>query len=310
MKQLVKTSNLELRYWHDHWQLYALILLPFLYIVVFKYIPMAGVIVAFKKYSFSKGIINSPWVGFHYFEKFFRSAYFKRVISNTLEISIYSLVVEFPFPVLLALMLNSCRTKALKKTVQLVTYVPYFISSVVMVGIIKQMLSPRLGVINRIIEMCTGDKLSFLSFPGLFSSIYVWTNVWQFCGWNSIVYLAALASIDPCLHEAAKIDGAGRFRRIMHIDIPGIVPTMLILLILRVGQLMSVGFEKVFLLQNSLNISRSEVINTLVYKVGLSSAMPQFSYAAAIGLFNGVINLICILAANKIIKKITGSALW
>ena len=293
-----------------NYQLYLLVLLPVVYIFVFMYIPMYGTQIAFREFLAIKGIWGSEWVGFKYFLKFFDSPYFVRVVRNTLEISLYALIAGFPFPILLALALNSALNRRFKKTVQMVTYAPYFISTVVMVGMMFQFLSPRIGFVNDIIAAFGFERMMFLSEPTLFSSVYVWSGIWQLTGWNSIIYLAALSTVDPELHEAAIVDGANRLRRILHVDIPCVLPTIIVLLIIQCGQIMTVGFEKVFLMQRPLNLARSEIITTYVYKVGLVSSIPNYSYGAAIGLFNAVINLILILAVNKLSKTTTKQSLW
>ena len=293
-----------------NYQLYILVLLPVIYIFVFKYIPMYGAQIAFRDFSASKGIWGSKWVGMKFFLKFFDSLYFVRVLRNTLEISLYSLLAGFPFPIILALSLNCALNQRYKKTIQMITYAPYFISTVVMVGMIMQFLSPKIGFVNRGLGFLGIEPILFMGEAGLFSSVYVWTNVWQQTGWNSIIYLAALSTVDPNLHEAAIVDGANRFKRVLHIDIPRILPTIIVLLIIRSGQIMNVGFEKVFLMQNPLNMARSEIITTYVYKVGLVSSIPNYSYGAAIGLFNSIINLLLILSVNKLSKMITNQSLW
>ena len=293
-----------------NYQLYLLVLLPVAYIFVFMYIPMYGTQIAFREFLAIKGIWGSEWVGFKYFLKFFDSPYFVRIVRNTLEISLYTLIAGFPFPILLALALNSALGRRFRKTVQMVTYAPYFISTVVMVGMIFQFLSPKIGFVNDIIAALGFERVLFIAEPTLFSSVYVWSGIWQFTGWNSIIYLAALSTVDPELHEAAIVDGANRLRRILHVDIPRILPTIIVLLIIQSGQIMSVGFEKVFLMQTPLNLARSEIITTYVYKVGLVSTIPNYSYGAAIGLFNSVINLVLILAVNKLSKTVTNQSLW
>ena len=293
-----------------NYQLYLLVLLPVAYIFVFMYIPMYGTQIAFREFLAIKGIWGSDWVGFKYFQKFFDSPYFVRVVRNTLEISLYTLIAGFPFPILLALALNSSLNRRFKKTVQMVTYAPYFISTVVMVGMLFQFLSPRIGFVNDILALLGFERVMFLSEPALFSSVYVWSGVWQLTGWNSIIYLAALSTVDSELHEAAIVDGANRLRRIRHVDIPSILPTIVVLLIIQCGQIMTVGFEKVYLMQVPLNLARSEIITTYVYKVGLVSSIPNYSYGAAIGLINAVINLILVLAVNKLSKTTTGQSLW
>lgn len=293
-----------------NYQLYLLSLLPLVWLIIFKYVPMYGVIVAFKNFSPSRGILGSPWVGMKYFVRFFESFYFERIMLNTIGINVYELVAGFPVPIILALALNSSLRRGYKKTVQFVVYMPHFISTVVMVGIILRMLSPTTGVTASLLKALGGEPIDFISVPEYFKSIYVWSGVWQNAGWGTIIYLAALSSIDPQLYEAASIDGANRFRQIRHIDIPGILPTIVILLILNTGRMMSIGFEKVFLMQNPLNLESSEVISTYIYKVGLASDFPDFSYGAAIGLFLSVINLIMLVSVNKIAKQLGGTTLW
>lgn len=292
------------------WQLYVILALPLIWLIVFQYIPMYGVQIAFRKFQATQGILGSEWVGWTNFTKFFESYNFQKVVTNTLAISFYDLVVGFPFPIILALLLNNCLRPRFKKVVQVVTYMPYFISTVVMVGIIIQFTSPKVGIINFGLQALGGDPVDFMAVPGYFRHIYVWTNIWQGTGWNAIIYLSALAAVDPGLHEAAMIDGASRFKRMIHVDLPGIIPTVTILLIMRVGQIMSVGFEKAFLMQNQLNLNTSELISTYVYKIGLASAAADFSYAAAIGLFNSVINLVLIAGVNFIATKTNDTSLW
>lgn len=293
-----------------HWELYAIIALPVIWLLIFSYYPMYGVQIAFRKFIASKGIFGSPFVGFSYFTKFINSYNFSRVIRNTLYISVYDLVMGFPFPIILALLLNNCLRPRYKKFVQIVTYMPYFISTVVMVGIIIQFLSPKVGVVNYAITAMGGKEIDFMGRPEYFKHIYVWSSIWQGTGWNAIIYLSALSAIDPGLHEAALVDGASRFKRMWHIDIPGLLPAITIMLTLRMGSIMSVGFEKAFLMQNNLNLSASEIISTYVYKTGLASAAPDYSYSAAIGLFNSVINLVLITVVNKISSKVFDISLW
>lgn len=254
------------------------------------------------------GFWRSQWVGLEHFERFFRSYYSTQVIANTILISVYSLAVGMPLPILLAILMNEVRNKAFKRTVQTVTYAPYFISTVVMCSMIYLFLSPQSGVINRLLMALGGESIYFMGKPALFKTIYVLTGVWQYTGWNSIIYMAALSGIDPQLHEAAMIDGAGRFRRIWHINLPGLIPTMVILLILNSGSLMTVGFEKIFLLQNDLNRSASEVISTLVYNQGL--IQHDYSYSAAVSLFNSVVNCILLVTVNQIARRVSETSLW
>lgn len=293
-----------------NWELYVIIAIPVIWLLVFSYYPMYGVQIAFRRFIASKGITGSPYVGLQYFEKFIKSYNFSRVIRNTLSISLYDLVLGFPFPIILALLLNNSLRPRYKKFVQIVTYMPYFISTVVMVGIIIQFLSPKVGVVNFAITALGGKEIDFMGKPDYFKHIYVWSSIWQGTGWNAIIYLSALSAIDPGQHEAALVDGASRFRRMWHIDLPGLMPAIAIMLTLRMGSIMSVGFEKAFLMQNNLNLSASEIISTYIYKTGLASAAPDYSYSAAIGLFNSAINLILILIVNKINSWINEISLW
>ncbi|MGI6018248.1 MAG: ABC transporter permease [Marvinbryantia sp.] len=293
-----------------NWQLYLIMAVPFIWLIVFRYIPMVGVQIAFRNYRAADGIFGSQWVGLEYFKKFFDSYLFTDVMKNTIILSVYNLIANFPLPIIFALALNNTRRKKLKKTTQMIAYMPHFISLVVMVGIVIQFLNKRVGIINMGIATLGGQPQDFMANASAFKHIYVWSDVWQNLGWNSIIYIAALSGIDQDLHEAAQIDGANRFQRMFHIDIPGIVPTIVMLLIMNTGYMMSLGFEKAFLMQNDLNRGASEILSTFVYKMGLASSFPDFSYGAAIGLFNSVINLVIILVVNKIAKKFAGISLW
>ena len=294
------------------WQLYLFLLLPVVYAIIFDYIPMAGVQIAFKRFTIRGGIWGSPWVGFVNFIKFFNSYTFGRVITNTLRISVYSIIAGFPFPIIFALCLNSIENRRYKKLLQTITYMPHFISVVVIVGILMQVFHPMNGIYGIAVKAITGSMATDLfAKPDVFPHMYVWSGVWQGFGWGSIVYVATLTSVPDELYEAAKIDGASRFQMIFHVDIPALTPTVIIMLILRMGSVMSVGFEKAFLMQNNLNLRTSELISTFVYKQGLAASGPtDFSYAAAIGLFNSVINLILIVIFNKISKKVSETSLW
>lgn len=293
------------------WQLYLMISIPLIYILIFNYIPMAGVQLAFRKYSPIAGIYGGEWVGFKYFLRFFNDYQFDRVLVNTLTISLYSLFASFPLPIVFALILNATRTRALKKTVQMASYMPHFISTVVMVGMLFQIFNTRIGLYGKLFEIFGKEATPIIGLASAFPHIYVWSGVWQNLGWGSIVYLAALANVPMELHEAAMIDGASRFKRLIHIDIQAILPTASILLIMNSGQLMNVGFEKAFLMQGPLNLRSSELISTFVYKTGLSSGgAGDFSYATAIGLFNSVINLLLLVTVNQITKKIGETSLW
>ncbi len=283
------------------WQLYVLLIPAVVYLFIFHYLPMAGIQIAFRDYKFSRGIWNSAWVGLKHFRTFFESVQFGTLMTNTIKISVYALLLGFPFPILLALLLNESRNVRLKKAVQTLTYAPYFISTVVMVSMLSMFLSPSVGIVNRIIGFFGGAPYDFMGSAKAFRSVYVISGIWQGTGWSSIIFIAALAGIDPQLHEAAEIDGAGRLQRIWHINLPGILPTAVIVFIMNCGSIMSVGFEKVYLMQNSMNQSTSEIIATYVYKMGIQKT--QYSYTTAIGLFNSLINLVLLLIVNHISKK-------
>lgn len=302
------TGRIALRRIKKHWQLYLVIFLPMMYIVIFKYMPMFGIVIAFQKFNAIEGFLNSPWVGFDNFKRFITSANFWNILKNTFSISFYGLIVGFPMPIILALALNEIRNGKFKRSVQLLTYAPYFISTVVMVSIIMLFLNPRFGFYSFITDLFQMEKLNLLGFPKYFSSIFVWSEVWQKTGYAAIIYMAALAGISPELYEAARVDGASRFRKIFHIDLPGILPVAVVLLILNVGELLSISFEKIFLLQNPLNLETSEVISTYVYKMGLLGT--DYSYSAAIGLFNSVVNLILLVLVNYIARKVSENSLW
>lgn len=275
---------------------------------IFRYIPMVNAVIAFKNYNVVAGIWGSPWAGFKHFELFFNNPVFWKLLENTLGLSLYALLVGFPLPILLAIALNEVGDGFFKRAVQMVTYAPYFISTVVMVSMIMLLLSPRLGVINVGLQALGLEPVNFLGRPDLFSSLYVWSGVWQNSGYAAIVYLAALAGVDPALYEAARVDGASRFQKIMNIDLPGITPVAVIILILTVGSLLAIGFEKVYLLQNPLNLDTSEIIATYVYKIGLLNA--NYSFATAVGLFNSVVNLILLVIVNAFAKRVSDVSLW
>ena len=298
-----------LREVRKNWGLYLLVALPVLYLILFKYVPMYGVQIAFRDYTPARTFATSPWVGLEWFQKFITNYQFKRIFWNTLAISLYSLAT-FPLPILLALLLNYLPFARLKKTIQLVSYAPHFISTVVMVGILLQFLDARSGLLNMVITALGGEAMNFMAKAQYFRTIYVWSGVWQGIGYNSIIYIAALSGVSYELHEAAIVDGANIYKRIWHIDIPSILPTIAILLIMNCGSVLSVGYEKIYLMQNSLNSSVSEVISTYVYKQGLAATIPQYSYGAAIGLFISVINVVLLLIVNKVSGKLSGSSLF
>jgi putative aldouronate transport system permease protein len=290
-----------------HWQLYLLMIPPLVWVFLFRYLPMYGLQLAFKDYMIRLGFLRSPWAGLKYFREFVGSYYFPRLLGNTIGISLYGMIASFFPPIILAIALNECKLKFLKKPVQLITYAPHFISTVVVTGILIQLLSTY-GIVNSFLAALGGNRITFLGEPALFKSIYVWSGIWQNTGYQSIIYLAALASINPEIQEAASIDGTNIWQRIWYIDIPEIMPTAMILLILSAAGLLNVGFEKVYLLQNPLNMSSSDVISTYTYKVGLVSM--NYSMATAVGLFQSVISLVFMVSVNKITKKITSTALW
>ncbi|MDO5417394.1 MAG: ABC transporter permease subunit [Lachnospiraceae bacterium] len=291
-----------------NWQLYVIIALPVLLIFIFSYGPMYGLQIAFKDFVPTKGFSGSQWVGLKHFKAFITSYQFGRLIKNTLMISLYSLIANFPAAIILAVAVNECRCGWYKKTVQMITYAPHFISTVVMAGIVLMVLSPYSGIINNIIQAFGGERIDFMAKPEYFKNIYVWSGVWQTMGFNSIIYISALAGIDPTLHEAAVVDGASRWQRILHVDLPGIAPTIIIMLIMNCGKIMTVGYEKILLLQNSVNMSASDVISTYVYRVGLENA--QYSFSTAVGLFNAVINCILLITVNQIAKRVSETSLW
>jgi putative aldouronate transport system permease protein len=293
-----------------HWQLYLVMVPALLYFFVFKYIPIANAVIAFKEYNVVQGIWGSPWVGLKYFNLFFENPVFWTLIKNTLGISLYSLAVGFPIPIILAICLNEIRDGFFRRFTQLVTYAPYFISTVIIVSMLILLLSPRLGAINLVLEALGQKPINFLGAPDIFPGIFAWSGAWQFSGYAAVIYLAALSGIDPQLHDAAKVDGASRFQKIRHVDLPGIMPVILVILILNVGSLLSVSFEKVFLLQNPLNLATSEVISTYVYKIGLLNA--NYSFATAVGLFNSMIGMILLVLVNSLAKRFSdsGAGLW
>ncbi|MBP1964573.1 ABC transporter permease [Paenibacillus aceris] len=300
--------SIALRMVKKNWQLYLIILPSLLYLIIFKYVPMAGVQIAFKNFMVTKGIWGSDWIGFKHFIEFFRLPIFWRIIKNTALLSLYSLIVGFPAPIILALALNELKNGIFKRTVQLVTFAPYFISTVIMVSIIMLFLSPQLGFVHLLADKFGFPAENIMSKPEYFKTVYVLSDVWQFTGYASVIYIAALAGVDPHLYEAAKVDGASRFQRMIHIDLPSLMPTAVILLILNAGQIMNVGFEKVYLMQNAINVGASEVISTYVYKMGLVGA--NFSFSAAVGLFNAIVNLMLLIAVNYVARKNSETSLW
>lgn len=292
-------------------QLYLMLLVPLIYILVFCYYPMAGAQIAFKDFSYRKGIWGSEWVGLKHFVDFLSNRNFHQYLLNTLRISVYAMIAANIFPVLLALCLNIIKPGKFKKSVEMVTYFPHFISTVVICGLLIQMLNPVVGLYGIIGKALTGQRPeALLGIASAFPHIYIWSVIWQNAGWNSIIYTAALANSDQQLHEAAQIDGASRLKRIWYIDIPTIIPTFTILVIMNAGRLMSVGYEKTLLLQNSMNLSYSEIISTYVYKVAFAVANADFGYSTAVNLFNSVINICLLILVNAFSKKVSETSLW
>jgi putative aldouronate transport system permease protein len=290
-----------------NWGLYLLLLPAVTLLLCFTYKPMYGVIIAFKDFKPALGIMESPWVGLKYFEKFFQSYQFWITIKNTVLISLYSFAM-FPIPIIFAILVNQLRANRYKRVFQTITYMPHFISTIVIAGLMMILLSPGNGLMGNLFRLFGAEAPNVMGSASLFSSIYVWSDVWQHTGWDSIIYLAALSAVSPSLYEAATVDGATRWQKIWYIDIPMLIPTIVTLLILRVGGLLGVGFEKAYLLQNNLNISGSEVISTYVYKIGLLSS--QYSFSAAINLFNTLINFALLILVNQIAKKYSENSLW
>ena len=290
------------------WQLYSLLLLPLIYYVIFKYGPMIGNIIAFRKYVPGGPVFGTEWIGLKYFKIFIADPTFWGVFKNTLMISVLSLIIGFPFPIIFALLLNEFKGGKFKKFVQTASYLPYFLSTVVVAGMIMELLSPSSGVINMAIKHFTGHTIDFLAKPEWFRTIYISSGIWQGLGWGAILYLAALSGINMELYESAKIDGANRWKQTLHVTIPGIMPTIVILLILNIGGLLAVGYEKILLLYNPLTYPTADVLSTYLYRMGLESN--NFSYATAIGLFESIIGLILITAANQISKKVSDTSLW
>lgn len=286
---------------------YFIVLLPVVYFVLFHYKPMYGIVIAFQRFNLTKGIAESPWCGLLHFKRFFKDYYFGRLLRNTLSISVLYLLFSFPAPIVLALMLNEVRVSWFKRAVQTVSYLPHFISSVIICGLITTFTGST-GLINTIIDFFGGERSSLLSRSEMFYPIYIVSGIWQSIGWDSIIYLATLAGIDQEQYDAAKVDGANRFQQICHITFPGIIPTMSMLLILRIGSLISVGSEKILLLYSEKIYDVADVISTYVYRKGIIDA--DYSYSTAVGLFNSVVSIILVLTANKVSKKVGQSGLF
>lgn len=304
MKRKKLALSRNFRYNYD---LVLLFLIPLAWYILFKYVPIYGVQIAFRRFNPTLGITGSDWVGFTYFQQFFDSYYFTELLGNIIFLSLFQLAVGFPVPILLALLINELPSKRLQKTIQNVTYIPYFLSVVVVVSMLN-LFSKENGLFNQVAGLFGFLPTDFMAKAEYFRPLYVFSNVWQNMGFNAIIYIAALAAVDPTLYEAAVIDGASRFRKIIHISLPSIVPTILVLFILRIGSIMEIGFEKAYLMQNPVNMETSEIISTFIYKNGIQKG--QFSYSTAVGLFNSVINFLLLVTANFISRKAAKTSLW
>lgn len=291
-----------------NWRLYLLLLPGLIWLIIFCYVPMYGVTIAFKDFNAKLGIAGSPWAGFKYFEQFFSTSIAGTAINNTLMLSLYSLLFGFPAPILFALFLNLLNNQRFKKFVQTISFAPYFISTVVLVSMLNIMLAPSSGFINHLIVSLGGEEKLFMTRAEYFRPLYVISGIWQSMGFGAIVYIAALAGVSPDLHEAAIVDGASKFKRLLYIDLPSIMPTIIIMFILNVGSLFTVGYEKAYLMQNSLNTSVSEIISTYVYKVGLMNA--QYSFSSAVGLFNSLVNFALLVCVNLFARKMADISLF
>lgn len=300
--------NSKLRLMKQNWVLYLLLLPALTYVVLFNYAPMYGLQIAFRNFTFADGITGSKWVGWKWLEFFFNSPKCWKLIRNTLIISFYSIAAGFPIPIILALMLHNIRSLRFRRTAQTITYLPHFISLVVVVGMLSSFTSINSGWVNTLIESLGGERVNLMGKPEHYRHLYVWSGVWQEAGWSSIIYMAALTGVSPELHEAATIDGASKLQRIRHIDLPAILPTITILLIMRCGSIMSVGFDKSYLMMNDLNMEVSEVLSTYTYQMGILSG--KYSYSTAISLFNNVINFVFLTAVNRFSKLVSGNSLW
>lgn len=304
----MKNDTKTLKRMFKSWQLYVLMLPAIIYTVLFAYKPMYGILIAFKDYNIKKGIWNSAWVGFDHFERLFSSYWFPIILKNTLTLSLLSLLIAFPLPILLALMLNEVRSSKFRSMVQTVSYAPHFISMVVMCGMVMMFLSPTNGIINKLLNVLGMESVFFIQEASLFKWVYVLSGVWQGVGWSSIIYYANLSGVDKSLLEAADIDGATRLQKVWYINIPQILPTIVIMFILQCGSLLSIGYEKTYLLQTDSNLTGSEIISTYVYKVGLEQS--DFAFSTAAGLFNTVVNCVILILANQLSKKVTKAGLF
>ncbi len=310
MSRRLKNSKGWKRVLRDNWQLYVLVLPAVIYFVTFEIVPLYGLQIAFKDFRLTKGIVDSPWADplWKHFKRFVEGHYFEEVILNTIRLSIYSLILSVPLPVGFALMLNYCRNRRFVKIVQTVSYAPHFISTVVVVSMLNLFLNPDNGVITNLVMNLGGKRTNLMSSPDAFPHLYTWSGIWQSLGWSAIIYIGALTGVSPELHEAAILDGATIMQRIRYVDLPGIKNTIIMLLIMKTGQVLGVGFEKVHLMQNALNSSTAEVVATYVYDMGMQKG--QYSFATAVGLFNSVISFALVIIVNAISKKYSDNSLY
>ena len=290
--------------------LYLMLIVPVVYVIIFNYLPIGGIAMAFQRYTPRNGMFGSEWVGLYNFTRFFESPVFWDVIRNTLSVSLYALIAGFPFPILLAVMVNHCMLPRFQKGVQTITFAPYFLSAVLLVGLVTQLLSLKSGIVNSGLEQLGFERIDFMGVSKWFNDIFVWTGIWQTTGYSAIIYISALAGVDPSYHEAAKIDGANLWQRVWHIDLATIRPTIVIMLILSMGSILNVDFERAFLMQNPLNLANSEIISTYVYKVSVATARPDYSFGTAIGLFQNIITVILTLTVNKVADRLTGEGMF
>lgn len=294
------------------YQLYLMLLLPVIFVAIYHYAPMYGAQIAFRDYTATGGITGSEWVGLKHFKRFLESPKLWALMGNTIRLSLYSLVLSFPMPIIMALGINAARGTRFKRFMQTSYYIPHFISVVVLIGIMRQITDPRFGAINVIIGTFGVEPINFMGSPKWFPFLYVISDIWQNAGYNSVIYIAALTSIDPELYDAASVDGASRWQKMLNIELPSIIPSVCLLLVLKTGDLINIGFEKIFLMQNSLNLTVSEVLSTYIYKIGVASesAFPNYSFGTAVGLFNAAVSLVLVVLVNQIIKRMGGNSLW
>jgi putative aldouronate transport system permease protein len=305
----IRQNRFLARFFLKHeWQLYLFIFPTVIFFLIFHYVPLYGILIAFKRYNIARGIMESPWVGFFYFERFFRSNMFRELLLNTVVLSFYQLLVSFPFPLILALMINHSRRKGLNQFVQTVTYAPHFISLVVLSGMLYLFTSPSTGIVNYMLNRIGHESINFMGKEEWFRHIFVFSHVWQHTGYQAIIFLAALTAIDPAHYEAATLEGASKLEKIWYIDLPSIMPTVITLLLLQVGRMMNMDTQKALLMQTATNLGTSEIIGTYVYKIGLIDA--QFSYSTAVNLFQTLINLVILIVVNKASRWLADESLW